>query len=217
MSERSWKESIALILVVFIAGLMIAGTHSQERTVQLTATTGSQTVQVSAEPSTHNLIVTTFPTNLLHQGEAFYMVGGFTLDKDEFLETLIETPSGPKHVHMTGTLRMKFETKVELFEGSTKTRGMVAPLFNRHRECIKTPNVVVSRMPGGTGDGSLIWSQHSTVGPLTTGDIQWAQGFVLKANTKYLLRTTSYENDNLLATELNWFEHAPKTVIPEVP
>ena len=219
MSERSWKESIALILIVFIAGLMIAGTHSQERTAQLTATTGDKSVQIRAEADTHNLIVTNFPANMVHRGDMFYIWGGYFLDENDSVETLFETAPVPYHTHITGKLRMSKEVTVQIYEDTTKTHDPTkyVTAYNRNRYSSRTSQAVISRTPLGTGDGNLIWSIHTHFGEGTLGDISGGAGFIWKPSTKYLVRFTSNVKDNLLASEVSWFESIPLTEIPGTP
>lgn len=110
-------------------------------------------------------------------------------------------------VSATGGIRLRF------FESPTTTaNGTALSLINQNRNILNTPQITIFRDPTVTADGTLLFDEQvgSATGPTKsaggTSVERSEQEFVLKNNTKYLLRVDIQVNNSTLSTSFRWYE-----------
>jgi hypothetical protein len=112
-------------------------------------------------------------------------------------------------VHFGWEASVELESHVSLWENVTATAA-ANPLvaYNRERITGGVSGVVVTHTPTGITTGSvLIREAHLGTGKTAGGSTSDGQEFVLKQNTKYLLRiANSTDTTNYISVRLNWYE-----------
>ena len=157
---------------------------------------------------TRDLVVVDEPHNEIHEGDNYRYCDPTTLASGVSQDYLITTPNTAKWAHFTFHADGSDITSVFLYEGSDKTGTTAQTVFNSNRNSTNTAGVTVLKgTSGGTTDGTLLCSYSSGVkeklGASTDHNSEW----VLKQNTKYLLRITSGAVGNKCNINLSWYEH----------
>ena len=123
---------------------------------------------------------------------------------------MIVTPNTTKYAHFTYALEVELETNMFLYEDAIATAGSAVVAYNRDRNNLTAATVVVTSTPTGITTGSTIIRQnHYGTGKTAGGDDRTVNEFILKKNTKYLLRLTNLVANatNYCSVRLNWYEH----------
>ena len=153
----------------------------------------------------------TEPHLFIHKGEMFRYRDAITLGSGVSQDYLLTTPATPwPHLNMTadGTAVTSFL----MYEATDKTGTTLQTAFNANRNSANTPLMTVHKgTTGGTTDGTQLFVYSS--GVATSGssrapsDVEFAGEWMLKANTKYIIRITSGTSGNLCNISLEWYEH----------
>lgn len=151
------------------------------------------------------------PHAAVHKGWAFSLSRPVTLPAGLDDEIRLATPDSDVRVHFIMTVLSDAAVTVSLYETTSLTHnaGNALTPINRDRNSSATSDCTVCHTPGGSGDGSLIWSgQAGANNFLSTmpGDSSSRIEFVLKKNTAYLIRVAGAEND-VVTTNLEWYEY----------
>lgn len=157
-----------------------------------------------------------YPHHEVHAGTAFVVADIQTLNDGVSFEYLLQTPDTTKWVHALIKCAGSYDTKVTLFEATTKTTGTTMTEINRNRNSANTAGLVVTHTPGGAGDGTQLWTARfgNDSGPASlgsgVGQIRGDNEWMLQQNAAYLLRVTSYTDNNNISIEIDWYEHTDK-------
>jgi len=169
---------------------------------------GTKDVAAIADAVSGASVVIDFAHHELHEGDHYYATGTTTLGIGEVLNILIVTPNTTKWAHLEGQIGTSGTATVGFYEGSTTSAaGSAVTEFNRNRNSANTAAVVVTTGPTITGDGTLIFTAQSGAGQRVGGDVRAQNEFILKQNTKYILRVTSAVATNVTNWLVDWYEH----------
>lgn len=146
----------------------------------------------------------------IHEGSSFTASFQQDIANGGNMDILIVTPNSTKYAHFTYALEVELETNMFLYEGAIATAGAAVVAYNRDRNNLTAATVVVTSTPTGITTGSTIIRQnHYGTGKTAGGDDRTVNEFILKKNTKYLLRLTNLVANatNYCSVRLNWYEH----------
>ncbi len=147
----------------------------------------------------------------VHEGDAYTYCEQNTLNADATRDLLIVTPDTGVWGHFLWRIRGSGEASMALYEGTTTSNdGTGVTEVNRNRNSANTSDLVVTHTPTITGVGTVICMQHFGSSQKAGGEERAVNEFILKQNTKYLLRVTSEAASNDLSTEIDWYEHTNK-------
>jgi len=147
-----------------------------------------------------------------HDGNHFVVSEVNSLDDTNTREYLVTTPNTTKWSHFMLTVIGSLDTKIDVYEDTTKTGGTGLTEHNRNRNSSTTATTTVAHTPSGAGDGTLIFTMrfgHDTLSTALGGIVDTSRGeneWVLKQNAKYLIRITSNTDGNNITSILNWYE-----------
>ena len=134
------------------------------------------------------------------------------LDDTDTLEILFVTPNTTEWAHWSLTSEVVGYAKVEIFEGAVTTDdGTAITRLNRNRNSLIESSTLAYHTPTVTTDGTKIVTKFlgSVAGKKeSVGDNFVASNhFLLKQDTKYLLRMTSKLNNTIAKVGGDWYEH----------
>ena len=172
----------------------------------------SNTVLTNAvDGATTDLKVILHEHHEIHAGDHYCYYDSVTLGVSGTQVYLFTTPDTTKWIHLTFVATGSAITTVDLYEGSNKVGTTLQTVVNSNRNSLNAAGLVIHKaVTGGDTDGTKIFtissgaaSQQSRIGV----SAERGHEFVLKQNTKYLLRITSATASNLTNLQLNWYEH----------
>ena len=166
-----------------------------------------------AEPidsTTRSLKTVDYAHNEIHSGSAFSYTDyasiktGGTSTRD----ILVVTPDTTKWAHMRLSMMASQEVNGILYEGATTSSdGTGVTEVNRNRNSATAATVAVYHTPTVTGTGTAIDNMHIGSGRVGGGGGHENE-FVLKQNTKYLIRVTAESaTDTDVNVRVFWYEH----------
>lgn len=144
----------------------------------------------------------------IHEGNNYSVCDAVTLANiNDTRDILIVTPNSSVEAHLVFEVRASKETNVVLYEGTTTSAdGTGLTEVNRNRNSAKTATVVVTHTPTVDTTGNQLCIRHFGSGQKSGGESRDVNEWILKTNTKYLLRTTTEAAANDISTDLNWYE-----------
>ena len=209
------REHKLKILVILIAAFLL-GAYVQNQAVDIHGTIGTKFVPLQVDDSTHSVQTITYAHHEVHSGSSYFVTDIRALNDAATFSYLIECPDTTSWAHILFKIEGSFDTKIEIYEATTKTAGTAMTEWNRNRNSANTAGVVVTHTPGGAGNGNLMWTSRfgNDSGPAgrggSGGGTRGNNEFVLKQNTDYLVIITSYTDNNNVAVEFDWYEHTDK-------
>lgn len=113
-----------------------------------------------------------------------------------------------KKYHLTFSWDVELEAEINIYEEPTTSNdGTPLTKINRERNSTYTSSLGIYHTPTSSVDGTLIYTKHLGSGRNSGGQDR-SEEFVLKNNTKYLLRiTNSTALANYISWELNHYIH----------
>jgi len=154
----------------------------------------------------------------IHEGNHFFITGFQSRDTDEEIVFGITTPDTDEQAHVNTFIEAQSHIEIYVYEDSTFTGGTPVVPINNNRNSDNTSNMVLVSAPTVTDIGDLLRSTSSGksgVNPVATdtGGIQARdRELVLKRNTKYIFKTISKDDDNIISFEASWYEMIPKNI-----
>lgn len=143
----------------------------------------------------------------VHIGNAFVLARPRTLPVGNDEEILIEVPDTTKWAHINFSVVSDAAITLDLYETTTMTVGTELVPRNRNRNSDVESGLTITHTPGGSGDGTLIFSWKAGANiPVGAGaEGQTRNEFILKQGTKYLLRASGTSGD-VITLVLDWYE-----------
>lgn len=145
-----------------------------------------------------------------HMGALFRYSDSVTLASGIAQVYLLTTPNSSKRVHLTFSIDGTVVTSVEMHEGGDRVGTTLQTAYNANRTSAVTPEMLIHKgISGGTTDGTQLmrYSSGTTTGPSKSGaEAAFETEWILKPNTKYLIRITSGTNGNLVNFQPTWIE-----------
>jgi len=169
-------------------------------------------MQIGNQPSpfTTPVVGIDYPHAEIHTGSHYFYADCVELDNGVSQDYLFTT--GSKYPHMSFEYSGSAITQLQVFEASDKTGTTLQTLLNNNRASSKTTTATLHKaVTGGTTDGTLIWCDKS--GSATNqaqGGASSSQDseLILKLNTKYIFRITSFTNDNLTNLKIGYYDES---------
>ena len=168
------------------------------------------------DASTESLQTVDYPHHEIHSGSSFTYADTHVVPKNTVApDHLIVTPDTDKYAHFVLAIGASAgSVKLEVFEDTVVSdNGDVEPLFNRNRNSATLNTTVLYEDPTVTTTGTRII--QATFGSRDKksagGDGRGTQEWMLKRNTKYLIRVTELDVANTTVNlEFDWYEHTDK-------
>lgn len=175
-------------------------------------------MQISQQPYPFNDVtddVTNTPITIdyahheIHEWSHYFYTDCLTLASGTSQDYLFTTTT--KYNHMSFSFEGAAITTVDVYEWSDKTGTTIQTIFNNYRNSTNTSvNTLHKWTSGWTTDWTKIWchSAWSSTGASSQVWVSSSQNneIILKLNTKYIFRITSWTNDNRVNIKLNWYE-----------
>lgn len=163
------------------------------------------------DKATNALEVIEYQHHEIHDGDHYFYGDSLTLASAATQDYLITVPNTAKWPHILFDLDGLGITQFDLYEGSDKTGTTSQTARNNNRNSGNTAGMTIHKgTSGGTTDGTLIRSYKSGSTSAIAKSLSLARSdeeYILKQNTKYILRVTSGSNDNLINIKMVWYEH----------
>lgn len=160
---------------------------------------------------THALINITEEHHKIHEGDHFTCAFPKTLGVSTISNMLIVTPDTTKWAHLIFWVISDSAVTVSLYEAPDYSGGAAQACFNNNRNNTKTTGLTFTTdaTDDGGGLGTLLFQAkagaNNRAGIISRGD-----EFVLKQNTKYLVKIDG-ANGDVTTTVLDHYEHVNKT------
>jgi hypothetical protein len=165
--------------------------------------------------STHTLQTIDYAHHEVHAGSHFMYTDSFELGSAATQDYLIVTPDTTKWAHMLFDMDASAIAMFQLYEDSTHTSTDAQTTGNNNRNSdVAATTLIYKGSSTDTEDGNLI---HEYKGGSATNQSRSASlarndsEIILKQNTTYTLRYTSYAASNLCNLRLEWYEHTDRT------
>jgi hypothetical protein len=186
----------------------ISSAHYQK--VKIVSGKTDSTTGLRGDDKTGAFITIDYAHHEAHEGDAFTASHTEDLGNGVVRDILIVTPNTAKWAHLTWFVEGELETHIGLYEAPTATAAanpIVA--YNRDRNSAVTSGLVITHTPTSITIGTtLIREAHFGTGKNAGGSRAESEEFILKQNTKYILRVTnSTSSNNYVAIRLDWYEH----------
>lgn len=144
----------------------------------------------------------------LHEGDAYSHIDCHDVGNGSTFYYLIQTPNTSTRIHFRTNSACILNGRVQLFEGGTTSfDGYSASKINRDRNSSNTPTLALYHAPTVTADGTLL---EDTIfdSKSTDEDASDLKEFILKQNTKYILKFSSLSSSNTFNTRIHWYEES---------
>lgn len=149
----------------------------------------------------------------VHEGDHYkFCVINESLADAGQLRYILTTPDTTKLSHLVFDIVGSLKTKIQLYEDTTHTNGALQTSYNSNRNSSNLAGMTIHLALSDVADGTEIDCYSfgsSTIGVTggrggqSRGDSEW----VLKQNTRYLVKVTSGNNANNVSLKLSWYEH----------
>ena len=170
--------------------------------------------KVRIDTSTHSMLVMCYSYSELHNGHSFcveYLDS--TMADTNTITLLLVTTTGTCHIHSVVGADTTGESTLEFFEAPTvSSNGTALTVYNRKRDNDTSSNLAY-HTPSLSNNGTLLQTKYlgsAGVGQSSVGgDERNINEWILKADTKYLLKLTAHASLKG-RIYINWYEHTCK-------
>lgn len=164
------------------------------------------------DSSTNALYFVDYAHHETHAGSHFFAKNYLILNGSQVVYFLIVTPDSTKYAHLVSIFSSEVESEVLVYEDSTTSaNGTPIPSFNRNRNSPITCDISLYSNPTITTNGNALWRTIIGSGKQDGGLSRGESEFILKRNTKYLVRVTNNTvSDGWFDYSIDWYEHNDK-------
>jgi len=167
------------------------------------------------DPSTHAIVCIDHSAHEICEGNKFYAEHvDAAMANAAKIEMLIVTPNSTKWAHAFIGVSVTGASTLQIYEAPTVTNpGTPLVKVNRNRNSDIAATVVITHTPATTDDGTLIQTKYcGATGKFSAdGEDQRNENmWLLKQNTKYLVRLTADADGIKGKIFCNWCEHTYK-------
>ena len=150
----------------------------------------------------------------IHDGNAFAFKDILSLGSAEIGSYMLTTPNTTKHVHFGYDVDSSVGFTFDLYEAVNGSGAIAQTVFNRNRNLATAAGMVLHKGCSADCTAATKISQGlAGIGGLASklaGSMAESSEWVLKQNTKYVLKLTSAAASNKVVVKFNWFEHEPE-------
>ena len=186
--------------------------------IQMNPISDTKAGQPRLDSSTHARTSIDYSHHEIHDGWHFMYTDSVELGVGGVQNYLITVPNTTRWPHMLFSLDGSAITQFELYEGADRVGSTLQTVGNSNRNSLNAAGTTIHKgYAGGATDGTLIHiykgvsATNQSRGP---ADARGEGEIILKQNTKYILRVTSFTAANLTNVQLSWYEHTDKPLIP---
>lgn len=153
------------------------------------------------------LIVTDFEHHEIHDGDHFDISDLQSMSNNVDLDYLLITPDLAKWMHTIFGLDSDAKASIALYEApTTSANGTPLTAYNNNRNSATAATLQVFRAPTVSAAGTQIDIHMVGSSGKSGGTKRDTDEWVLKVNTKYLLRIHSFSALQMVF-HLDWYEH----------
>lgn len=138
-----------------------------------------------------------------------HVVTGVAITTNKYYLIDIPTLTTATYIHMTFRASVSLGCTCTIFEGPTiSANGTSLTIYNIARSSTITSPLSIYRDPTVTSEGTSIYSEQigsSTIGG-KIGELDTLK-FILKSNTKYLLKLSTLAVDTAISVSFQWEEN----------
>lgn len=145
----------------------------------------------------------------IHEGHMYTVSRNGVIANGASRDTLIVTANTTEWVHLVLSVVTEAEAQYMLYEGTTTSAdGDNETCLNRNRNSTNTASTKITYNPTVTDVGTELTIRHWGSGKAIPGEGRESLEWVLKRDTKYLLRLTNLtSSDNYANTVMEWYAH----------
>jgi len=166
------------------------------------------TIHTSVLPE---LTATTNEINyLLLEGKVFSIHNVTPLNAGYSLDREIQTPTtGTRYTHFYYDIETSGDTEIFLYESPTLTRSTEITNYNSNRNLSTISTTKFYDVTAVSVVGTRIYWSRTGMGGASVkqGSTGIVSKIILKQNTNYLFRFTSYNNGNIISSAIYWYEY----------
>lgn len=116
------------------------------------------------------------------------------------------TPNTTTRMHCVHSVSTDGKATITFYEGATTSaNGTALTIFNNDRNSANTATLAIYEDPTVTGVGTALSVELAGSSQKAGGEVRSEGEFILKQNTKYLLRITAGANIDQV-TQFHWYE-----------
>jgi hypothetical protein len=166
------------------------------------------------DSATHTMQSIDYAHHEIHAGSHFMYSDSVELDTGILQDYLIVTPDTTAWAHMLLDLDASATAKFDLYEDSTHTSTDAQTVFNNNRNSTDTAGVTIYKATTtDAADGSLLMTFKGGSATNQSKSPTSARNdteIILKQDSTYMVRLTSFADNNLCNLRLEWYEHTNK-------
>lgn len=152
----------------------------------------------------------------IHSGDHFFYCNFATLGSGASIDFGVTTPNTTKWAHVTFEISGTSQTEFYIYEASAFTGGTTVTAINNNRNSATASTLVIVANPTVTSVGTLLSMQSKGLAGTnpasadSAGVTERNREIIFKQNTKYILRITSRDTNNIVSYCANWYETISK-------
>ena len=149
----------------------------------------------------------------IHHEESFTCNTSTARGSEDAQIVRFQTPVSNTECHMLFRASASLEFKLDIYEATTLTHASnnAIVIRNRNRNSKEATKSIACHTPGGSGNGTLIFSETLGAGKNSSGKSRGDTEYILKRNTPYAIVLTSNKASNTVNLELDWYEESTTT------
>lgn len=196
--------------------LLVIGASSQigSDAVLLTGWNETRFVPLIIDSTTRTTATEEYEHYEIHDGDLYQTSDYASVDNGNTRMYLFTTNDSVNWSHLVWEVEGTAVTTIEFFESTTRSGGTGMTIGNRNRNIADHHTTTVTHTPGAGADGTLLYSEKFGLAAgnqvRQVGESREEVEWVLKRNTKYLLKITSGTDGNVISTRFRWYELADK-------
>lgn len=140
------------------------------------------------------------------------------LDSGQTIDILITAPDTTKWLHMVASAYWALHTRLEIYEDCTHTDDTTLTAQNNNRNSANTSWATFATSNNDWSDWTLIFESEWWIDTWWWSnrrswwwDSRWESEWILKQDTKYMIRVESLTANNVGNLCLSWYEHTNRT------
>lgn len=143
----------------------------------------------------------------IHSGEHYIFISRSTASSSQNLDIGLTVENSTKLHHTIFIASSRLQAEWFLYEGSSFTSGTTITAYNSNRNSTNTATLTATKNPNIGTTGTMIDNVHLSARQGISGGgagdrIQW----ILKNNTKYIVRLDSNGDGNAMTQKIAWYE-----------
>lgn len=174
------------------------------------ALTSGEVRNVVVDDYTNSLVSIEVSHAKIHAG-THYQYTDFNTIASAGTQDYMLTTGASKPPHLTFSVQGTLLTTVTLYEAGDRNGTTTQTVYNNNRLSTNTSTTTLHKgTSGGATDGTAIFTIQggTATGAFAQNSFTRSENeYVLKLNTKYILRVTSGANGNVVSVILNWYEN----------